>query len=89
MNEERREQLAIADNEGVLIDNVLRGGPSDRAGLRDGDVLMRLSGVPVTGSNLVSRLSQIGAGETVTVSVIRNGERQELQVTLGERERRR
>lgn len=43
-------QGASVDAEGVLVRDVMDGGPADEAGLRDGDVITRLDGVSLTES---------------------------------------
>ena len=85
LDEDRRRAHGLADDEGLLLNRVVPGGPSDLAGLQKGDILVRISGRPLGMMNLRQRLMQIGAGETVDVMVIRDGERLTLPVTLGER----
>ncbi len=43
-------QSASRDAEGVLVRDVMEGGPADEAGLREGDVITRLDGVSLTES---------------------------------------
>ena len=64
-------------------------GPCGTAGLKEGDVVARIDGVPIGPGSLRSRLSQIGSGETVTMHVFRDGKPLEIAVTLGERPQRR
>jgi S1-C subfamily serine protease len=84
--------------DGVLIMNVLAGGPAAKAGLRPtaydeegqirlGDVMIAVEGQRVHSSNDVfSMLEQHKIGDTITVSVMRDGERQDVKVTLEETE---
>ncbi|MCH9736611.1 MAG: S1C family serine protease, partial [Actinomycetia bacterium] len=52
------------DQPGVLIQEVLRGGPAERAGLLDGDILITLDGVRLNSSNtLTSVLDRHYAGD--------------------------
>jgi S1-C subfamily serine protease len=53
--------------------------------MKDGDVLIRLGGVSVGTRSLLMRLATLGADERVVAVVVRNGERVELDLTLGER----
>jgi S1-C subfamily serine protease len=49
-----------------------------------GDVITAVDNTPVTSvNNLVSLLSQYNPGQTVSVSILRNGQAQQVQVTLG------
>jgi S1-C subfamily serine protease len=89
------------DQEGVLVVRVEAGSPADEAGLRGsfrsvtiegqpvligGDIITALDGQSVPDIEaLRSALQQISAGETVTLTILRDGEAQELEVTLAER----
>jgi hypothetical protein len=85
VDEDRRLALGLAAAEGVLLRQVVADGPSDKAGLEAGDILIRIAGRTVGRENLRSLLSQIGAGEKVDVTVVRDGERTEIVLALGER----
>ncbi len=56
---------------GVIIEEVLRGGPADGAGLRDGDVLIALDGVPLdSATTLTYVLDRHYPGDVVDVTWI-------------------
>ena len=76
-----------ARGSGLLV--VVADGPAERGGLESGDIVIRIDGRMVGSTDLSSRLAQIGAGETVEITVIRAGERRTSSVTLGERPNRR
>jgi len=60
--------------------------PADAAGFRTGDVITGLNGSAVAGAGELSRqVAALDPGEEATFGVIRDGERQEIEVTLGER----
>jgi len=60
--------------------------PASGAGLRSGDVIVAVDSEPVAGSAELGRLVRAaGAGATVEVSFIRDGETQTVPVTLAER----
>ncbi len=86
-DEDQRRTHGLAEDEGLVLRRVVPEGPAAAAGLREGDILIRIAGQPVGSGNLGARLAQIGAGETVQVQVIRQGQRIELPLTLGERPR--
>ncbi|WP_051222855.1 S1C family serine protease [Agrococcus lahaulensis] len=61
------------------------GGAAAAAGLQPGDVITAIEGAPVT--NAVDATAQVrahAAGTTVTIEYLRDGERAEVEVTLGE-----
>ncbi|MFI2607860.1 S1C family serine protease [Kitasatospora sp. NPDC018619] len=66
---------------------VTPGGAADKAGLKPGDVITKLGGVPIeNGPALVSRIWTHKPGETVDVEYTRNGQTLSTKVTLGQRE---
>jgi len=63
---------------------ILPDGPADRAGLQPGDIITRIDGEPVAGSSeLIVAIRSRQPGETVTLTVRRNGEERTVDVTLG------
>jgi len=84
LDEDRRQAHGLHDDEGILLRDVVENGPSAQAGLKAGDIVVALSGRSVGRASLGRRLMQIGAGETIDVTLIRDGERLTLPLKLGE-----
>ena len=73
---------------GALIDRLEGGGPAADAGLQRGDVVTAAGSEEVRSSgDLLSALRDYRPGETVGLTVLRNGEEIQLSVRLGERPR--
>jgi S1-C subfamily serine protease len=88
-------------DEGVLINEVVKGGPADKAGLEGGDTSatiegasMRLGGDIITAvdGNKVSGMEEVinavnsaSPGDEMKLTIDRDGETQEIAVTLGVR----
>jgi serine protease DegQ len=74
-------------DQGLAVQSLEPGGPAARAGVRSGDVIVSFEGRPLTAvEDLFGALRQRDPGERVEVVVVRGeGERETLQVTLGER----
>ena len=65
--------LAIGVDTGVLIDTVLAGGAAEAAGLKKGDVLVSVNGIPI-GDNPTEILGQfLKTGQQIDVVVKRDG----------------
>ncbi|WP_244301087.1 S1C family serine protease [Leucobacter insecticola] len=72
------------DVSGGLIMEVSPGGAAEKAGLRKGDVITAIDGVPAADGTSVSALVRVHPGNsTVTIEYSRNGKIQETEVTLG------
>jgi putative serine protease PepD len=68
---------------GAEVVAVPAGTPAAAAGLRKGDVVTAVDGQPVTdGIGLIVAIRSHQPGETVTLTVQRNGHQQKLRVTL-------
>ncbi|WP_030273140.1 S1C family serine protease [Streptomyces sp. NRRL B-24484] len=65
---------------------VTPGGPADQAGLKPGDVITKLGGIPIdSGPTLVSEIWTHKPGEKVDVEYTRDGKTAKTVVVLGER----
>lgn len=75
----------VPSDKGVLIDQVFPNTPADQAGLRDGDVILKVGEVPATDVR-ETRLyvSQRRPGSELSVEVQRGSKKLDLNVTIGE-----
>jgi len=79
----RRYNLAV--EQGVLLAEVLNEAPARHAGLRVGDILMKIGESKVEGmKDLVGALSHLSIGEDVSVLFLRNGASYETKLRLKE-----
>lgn len=70
-------------NTGALVQVVRSSGPAGTAGIRTGDVIVALGHAKITGvSDLVTATSTHRPGDRVTATVIRDGKRLSLPITL-------
>jgi S1-C subfamily serine protease len=68
---------------GILVGSVLSNGPAAQAGLRAGDVITAIDGRSVrTMAELADRLSGYRPGDSITVTINRAGQEQQVPVTL-------
>ncbi len=76
----------VPNTDGVAVDMVVPGGPSDKAGMKAGDVITQFDGKKVENQEDIRKILQDKKpGDKVKVEVLREGETQELEVTLGKR----
>ena len=73
---------------GVLITQVERGGPADKAGIKLGDVLLRVNDRAVGDTTgMLNMIAALRPGEQARVKLARNRAESELSVTIGRRPR--
>jgi putative serine protease PepD len=72
-----------SESGGVEITSVTAGGPAANAGLKAGDVVMQIDGVPMAEStDLIALIRKYAAGDSVKVVFQRGGASHTVQVTL-------
>lgn len=77
--------LGLKKAQGVIVGRVTEGGPADKAGLKEGDVIQTLNGNRI--DNWYKFRSAIGTtspGSKITLGINRGGKEKEITVTLGE-----
>jgi serine protease DegQ len=82
------ESFKLAGPGGVLITQVERGGPADKAGIRLGDVLLRVNDRAVADTTgMLNMIAALQPGEQAKLKLTRNKSESELSVTIGRRPR--
>jgi serine protease Do len=78
--------FGVPDISGALIQDITPGGPADKAGLKNGDVIRKYNGQTVTDcGQLVALVANTDPGTVATLELLRSGTPLTLKVTLGER----
>ena len=81
--ERRADVFKLKDATGALIGDVVPKGPADKAGLKDGDVVLDYNGKKVTDSRrLKLAVGETKPGTTVPVKILRDGSTRTLEVTV-------
>ena len=94
-------ELGLAADSGLLVQEVQTGGPADKAGIRGGDAIGELNGEPIRlGGDVIQRIDDTemktaddirkvldakDPGDRVRVELLRDGKKQVVTVTLGNR----
>ena len=82
-----RAHYGAPDDRGVMVSRVVTGAPADRGGLRVGDVILAVQQRPVASTwALKSILAGRRGGDPIRLTIVREGRRLELPVTLEEHE---
>lgn len=84
ITEENAAEFGLAEPRGVAIASVMPGQPAAQAGLRAKDVVVSVDGRAVATPRELQRvIASTPAGQTVRVTLLREGREQELPVTVG------
>ncbi len=86
LNEQLAQQFRVPDLSGALVQDVTRGGPADKAGIQQGDVIRSIDGKTVDSSGrLTSTIVGLSPGTEVEIGILRDGHEQHVKVSLGSR----
>jgi Do/DeqQ family serine protease len=79
-------KFGVSEGEGVLVNEVFEKDPAAAAGIKPGDIIIRIEGVVIDSPNRLSRIvAGLSPGATTKVEVVRNQQRMVLDVALSER----
>ena len=79
---EEKQKLGLKN--GIRVVEVVPGGPAEKGGLKEGDVIVAIDGRDIDSPQEVPSLVQAaGAGATLKVDVLRDGKRSTLPLVLG------
>jgi putative serine protease PepD len=78
--------VSVANGDGgALISDVVAGGPADKAGLRKGDLVVKIGDRTITDSaGLVGAVQAGKSGDQLKITIKRDGNEQQITATLGE-----
>jgi serine protease Do len=77
------EREGLTGTQGAVVSRVTQSSPAQRAGLRGGDIILSFDGRTIADERTLTRVvADTEIGRTVPVSIVRNGRRLTLQVTV-------
>ncbi len=79
-------ERGVDDGEGAIVIEITPNTGAERAGIRPNDVIIAVDGAPVRSmDDLILHVRRKRVGDTVTVTLMRNGEKRDVKVTVGEK----
>ncbi len=79
------EAFKVEPQDAAVVSQVTPGSPAEQAGIKAGDVITQVNGVPIRGSSdLRNKIGLMRIGEKVTLSIIREGAKQDVDMVVGE-----
>lgn len=77
--------LGYESTRGAFVNQVMPDSAAEKAGLQAGDIIVALNGKRInTFGELRAKVATLGAGKTIKIAVVRDKDRKEFEVTLGE-----
>jgi Do/DeqQ family serine protease len=83
VTEELAKSFGLKQAKGALVNDVIKDGPADKAGIRQGDIITALNGSELKDPSHLQRLvAEAGIGNIVKINVFRDGKDIALNITL-------
>lgn len=80
-------RFGLSEVRGVAVDKVLKDSPAEKAGLQNGDIIVRFDGETISSVKKLTRLiGEVAPDHKAKVTVLRNGNERDIEVTLARRE---
>jgi len=94
INDQIKEKNDLPVNYGAWITKgenggtaVVSGSAADKAGIKEGDIILEMNGEKITQDNSLSKIiSEYSPGDKITLKVLREGQEMNVEVTLGKRD---
>jgi len=85
LNQDLAKSFGVTGSNGAVVTDVKEEGPADKAGIKQGDVILSFQGTPIEDAVTLQRaVTRSAVGSNATVKVIRDGQEKELSVTIAE-----
>ncbi len=83
INERLRKEKGIDDINGLYVQDVVKGGGAEAAGIKGGDIIKKIDGRTIySSSDLQERVARLRPGDKVKLTYEREGKEKEVTVTL-------
>ncbi|MEO8052172.1 MAG: Do family serine endopeptidase [Acidobacteriota bacterium] len=77
---------ALGEDHGVIVGDVKKGGPADKAGIKADDIILGINGQAVkNGDDLVARVADIPVGTLTSLTIDRDGKKMEMKLSIQDR----
>ncbi|MBI3920282.1 MAG: trypsin-like peptidase domain-containing protein [Armatimonadetes bacterium] len=85
VSEGDQKKLRLPDRKGALVTEIMAGGPAEKAGLREQDVVVSYNGRSIESTDqFVEEIQKLKIGDTLRLGILRDGMKRALVVKLAE-----
>jgi serine protease DegS len=78
--------FGLSSTNGVIVTAIYNQGPAHQAGLKPGDVITHIDGIPINdGKRGVAAMATLRPGDMVSITFVRNGEENTVNATVSEK----
>ena len=86
LNQDLRDYFGIKEKNGVIVVKVFKGSPADKAGIKEGDLILKFDSVSVSDAReLVDLVNQAEVGKVVPAVILRGTKEINLKIKIGAR----
>ncbi len=87
MTPELAKSTNVQNMKGAYVEDVIKGGPADQAGIKKGDIIVNFGGKEITDSGILrDEVANTQMGKEVKVTVLRQGKKEDRTVKIGNQE---
>jgi serine protease Do len=84
VSENLAEAMGLKGTQGCLVREVMKNGPAAKGGLKEGDIILKVSGNPVQdAADLRNMVADLRPGEKYDLEILRDGKRTTLSLKIG------
>lgn len=84
---EMAEMLGAKGHKGVVVNNIVKDSPAEKAQLQTGDIIIKKDGKAIDNwDNFRNEVAKIPPGQKITLTVVRDGKEKDVEVELAARE---
>lgn len=85
VTEDLAKSFGLKEREGVLVSEVTKGSPAEKAGLQQGDIILELNGIKINDAGeLRNKIALTAPGTVVRLTIMRNDKKMSVSVVLAE-----
>lgn len=84
VDKELAEAMSMEKQEGILISDVVKGSPAEKAGLKQGDIILAYDNKPIKNmTKFRNEIAMMPPGASITLTILRSGKKMQVTASMG------